>query len=74
MGLYDDKREVVYDDNVTFINVPSFGSENTDGDADIQQTGMGHYVEVFENEIVINVRDFTGHKWMNVEYVIDLQN
>ncbi len=72
LGLYNDKREVVYDDNVTFINVPSFGSENTDGDADIQQTGMGLRVEVYENEILIRVRDFANHEWKDIEYIVNL--
>ena len=73
MGLYNDHREVIYEDNITFINVPSFGSENTDGDADIQDTGMGHLVEVYENEIVIRVRNFAEHKWIDVEYKVDIK-
>lgn len=72
MGYYNDKREVVYDDNVTFINVASFGSENTDGDADNQQKGTGHQVEVYKDEIIIRVRDFTKHEWLNIEYKVSL--
>lgn len=72
MGLYEDKREVVYDENVTFINVPAFGADNTDGDADIQHKGMGLQVEVYENEVVIRVRDFANHQWKDIEYKVNL--
>lgn len=72
MGLYEDKREVVYDENITFINVPGFGVDNDVGDAQIQQNGMGHQVEVYENEVVIRVRDFAQHQWMDIEYEINI--
>ena len=72
MGYYDDKREVVYDDNVTFINVAGFGVDNTDGDADIQHNGTGLQVEVYEDNILIRVRDFAVHKWLDIEYRVEL--
>lgn len=72
MGLYDDKREVVYDDNITFINVPGFGVDNDVGDADNQQNGMGHQVEVYEDNVIIRVRDFAKHEWKDVEYKVTL--
>lgn len=72
MGFYDDKREVVFDDNVTFINVAGFGVDNDVGDADIQHNGTGLQVEVYENEILIRVRDFAKHEWMNIEYKVEL--
>lgn len=72
MGFYDDKREVVYDDNVTFINVAGFGVDNDVGDADDQQNGTGLQVEVYENEILIRVRDFVKHEWMDIEYIVEI--
>lgn len=72
MGFYEDKREVVYDDNVTFINVAGFGVDNTDGDADIQHSGTGQQVEVYDDEIVIRVRDFAKHEWKNIEYKVNI--
>ena len=52
MGFYDDKREVIFDDNVTFVNVAGFGVDNDVGNADIQHNGTGLQVEVYENEIL----------------------
>lgn len=72
MGLYDDHREVVYDDNVTFVNVPAFGADNTDGDAHIQHKGMGLQVEVYEDNILICVRDFANHEWKDIEYKVNI--
>lgn len=72
MGLYDNQVSYVNEDNVTYINVPAFGAENTDGDADIQHQGMGFYVEVYENEVLIRVRNFAEHKWMEIEHLVDL--
>lgn len=72
MGFYEDRREVVYDDNITFINVAGFGVDNDVGDADNQQNGTGQQVEVYEDEVVIRVRDFAKHEWTDVEYKVKL--
>lgn len=72
MGLYDNQVSFVNEDNVTYINVPAFGADNTDGDADIQQQGMGMYVEVYNDEILIRMRNFAEHKWMDIEHSISL--
>ncbi len=72
MGLYEDKREVVTDGNITFVNVPAFGADNDVGEADIQDKGMGVTVEAYENEVIIRVRNFAEHKWMDVEYEFEL--
>lgn len=72
MGFYDDKREIIFDDNVTFVNVAGFGVDNDVGDADIQHNGTGLQVEVYENEILIRVRNFAKHEWMDIEYNIQL--
>lgn len=72
MGLYDNQVSYVNEDNITYISVPAFGADNTIGDADIQDKGMGMYVEVYENEIVVRVRNFAEHKWMDVEHSISL--
>ncbi len=72
MGFYEDRREVVCDDNITFINVAGFGVDNDVGDADNQQNGTGQQVEVYEDEIAIRVRDFAKHEWTDVEYTFHL--
>lgn len=72
MGLYADKREVMTDSNITFVNVPGFGVDNDVGEADNQQNGMGHQVEVYEDEVIIRVRDFAEHEWTDIEYKFEL--
>lgn len=72
MGLYEDKREVVTDSNITFVNVCGFGVDNDVGDAQIQQNGMGHQVEVYEDEVIIRVRNFAEHEWTDIEYKFEL--
>ena len=73
MGLYDNQVSYINEGNITYINVPAFGADNTVGDADIQEQGIGMYVEVYKNEVLIRVRNFAEHKWMNIEYTIELQ-
>ena len=73
MGLYDNQVSYINEDNITYISVPAFGADNTVGDADIQQQGMGMYVEVYDDEILIRIRNFAEHKWMDIEYTIELQ-
>lgn len=73
MGIFNDGSGVVEDGNITFINVPAFGADNDDGDADIQEQGMGFLVEVYEDEVIIRVRNFAEHKWMDIEYEINLK-
>lgn len=72
MGLYDNQVSYVNEDNITYISVPAFGADNNVGDADIQDKGMGLYVEVYENEVLISVRNFAEHKWMDIEHGISL--
>lgn len=68
MGIYEDGYGVAEEGKITYINVPSFGSENTDGDADVQNTGMGLQTEVYADEVVVRVRDFAAHEWTKYEY------
>ncbi len=68
MGIFEDGYGVKEDGKITYINVPSFGSENTDGDADVQDTGLGLQVEVYESELVVRVRNFVKHEWTDYEY------
>ena len=72
MVLYDNQVSYINEDNITYISVPAFGADNTIGDADIQDKGMGLYVEVYENEVLIRVRNFAEHKWMDIEHSISL--
>ena len=68
MGIYENGYGVKEDGNITYINVPSFGSENTDGEAEVQNTGLGLQVEVYENEVLVRVRNFVEHEWTRYEY------
>lgn len=68
MGIYENGYGVKEDGNIIYINVPSFGSENTDGEAEVQNTGLGLQVEVYENEVLVRVRNFVEHEWTRYEY------
>ena len=72
MRLYDNQVSYINEENITYISVPSFGSDNDVGDAHIQDKGMGLYVEVYDNSIIIRIRNFAEHKWMEIEYKIDI--
>ena len=67
MGLYGDERDYKTEGQITYINVPSFGSENTNGGT-LQDTGLGYSVEVYEDELVVRVRDLVGHAFTDYEY------
>ena len=72
MGIFENDYGIKEDDKITYINVPSFGSENEDGDADIQDTGMGMQVEVYDTELVVRVRNLVKHEWTDYEYHFDI--
>lgn len=72
MGLFENDYGIKEDGQITYINVPSFGSENEDGDADVQDTGMGMQVEVYDSEIAVGVRNFAEHEWTDYEYHFDI--
>lgn len=72
MGLYDNQVSYIDEDNITYISVPAFGADNNVGDADIQDKGMGMYVEVYDNEILIRIRNFAEHKWMDIEHTVTI--
>ncbi len=72
MGLYDNQVSYINEDNITYISVPAFGADNTVGNADVQDKGMGMYVEVYEDEIIVRIRNFAEHKWMDIEHSISL--
>ncbi len=72
MGLYDNQVSYVNEEHITYISVPSFGSDNNVGDAHIQDTGMGMYVEVYEDKVIVRIRNFAEHKWMDIEHSISL--
>ena len=48
------------------------GCENTDGKAEVQNTGMGLQVAVYETELVVRVRNFVAHEWAPNEYHFSL--
>lgn len=68
MGVFEGDGGYKEDGQITYINVPSFGSENTNGDADEQEIGMGFQVEVYESELIARVRNFVEHEWTQYEY------
>ncbi len=70
MGLYDNQVSYIDEDNITYISVPAFGADNNVGDADIQDKGMGLYVEVYKNEILVRMRNLAHHEWMDIELSI----
>lgn len=72
MGLFENDYGINEDGQITYINVPSFGSENDDGDADVQDTGMGMQVEAYDTEIAVRVRNFVEHEWTDYEYHFDV--
>ncbi len=72
MGVFENGYGIDNSENITYINVPSFGSENDDGDADVQDTGMGLQVEVYRAEIVVRIRNFVRHEWTDFEYHFDI--
>lgn len=68
MGLFENDYGIKEEGNITYINIPSFGSVNEDGDADVQDTGIGIQVEVYENEVAVRFRNFVKHEWTGYEY------
>lgn len=72
MGIFENDYGIKEDGKITYINVPSFGSENDDGDADVQDTGMGLQVEVFDTQLVVRIRNFVTHQWTDYEYHFDI--
>lgn len=72
MGIFDNDYGIKEDGRITYINVPSFGSENSDGDADVQDTGFGLQVEVYDAKLVVRVRNFVKHEWMDYAYHFDI--
>lgn len=72
MGIFENDYGIKEDGKITYINVPSFGSENDDGDADVQDTGMGLQVEVYDEQLVVRIRNFVTHQWTDYEYHFDI--
>ncbi len=72
MGIFENDYGIKEDGKITYINVPSFGSENYDGDADVQDTGMGLQVEVYDTQLIVRIRNFVTHQWTDYEYHFDI--
>lgn len=69
MGVFENEYNINNENNnITYINVPSFGAPNDVGNADFQDTGMGLQVEVYEEELVVRIRNFASHEWTKYEY------
>lgn len=72
MGIFENDYGIHDEEKITYINIPSFGSENNQGDADIQNTGLGYQAEVYDTQLVIRVRNFVAHEWTDYEYHFDI--
>lgn len=72
MGIFENGYGIDDRGDITFINVPSFGSYNDEVEADNQDTGMGMQVEIYEKSIIIRVRSFVSHEWTDYEYQFDI--
>ncbi len=56
-GIYSDSMQVLNkDNNVYSVNLPAYGQPNAKGN--FKNTGIGVYVEVYENEVVFTARNF----------------
>lgn len=56
-GVYEKSLEVLSEENAVYsVNLPAFGRENDYGA--YLQSGLGTYVEVYEDEVVFTARDF----------------
>jgi 3',5'-cyclic AMP phosphodiesterase CpdA len=73
MGLYNNELSYINEDNITYISVPAFGADNKVGNADIQDKGMGLYVEAYEDEIIVRMRNYVEHEWMDIELSIPVK-
>lgn len=73
MGLNDNEVSYVNENNITYISLPAFGADNNVGNADNQDKGMGLYVEVYEGEILVRMRNYVEHEWMDIELSIPVK-
>ncbi|MCD7872749.1 MAG: metallophosphoesterase [Clostridiales bacterium] len=63
MGVYENGNGLATEDNVTYVNVPGFGEECLYGD--VTDPGMGWQMEVYENELILRLRNFSQGKWVD---------
>ena len=71
MGVYEDGNGIAQEGNVTYINVPGFGEVNLYGD--LLDLGIGWQVEVYDEKLVLRLRNFTESKWVEgYEYTYEL--
>lgn len=68
MGIFENDYGIKEDGKITYINVPSFGSVNDIVESDVEDTGMGLQVEVYDKELVVRIRNFVEHQWTDYEY------
>ena len=74
MGVFENEYHIAEDKNITFLSLPAFGADNSDGDATIQDVGMGYQVEVYKDSVYVAVRNFAEHKWVEgYEYTFPIK-
>lgn len=60
-GIYEKSLEIFSEENGVYsINLPAYGRENDYGE--FLQSGLGVYIEVYDDEVVFTARDFCAGK------------
>lgn len=72
-GVYEKSLEIFDEENGVYsINLPAFGKDNDYGE--FSQTGLGTYVEVYEDSVVFTARDFArGEILEGYTYTFDIK-
>ncbi len=60
-GIYEKSFEILDEEKGVYsLNMPSYGKGSTKGE--YKQTGLGVYMEVYDNEVIFTARDFRAGK------------
>lgn len=60
-GIYEKSFEILDEEKGVYsLNMPSYGKSSTKGE--YKQTGLGVYMEVYDNEVIFTARDFRAGK------------
>ena len=72
-GVYEESLEIFdAEKGVYSINLPAFGKDNDYGK--FSQTGLGTYVEVYDDEVIFTPRDFArGENLGDYTYTFEIK-
>ena len=71
-GVYEKSLEVFdAEKGVYSINLPAFGKDNDYGK--FSQTGLGTYVEVYDDSVVFTARDFARGEYLGYTYTFEIK-